>query len=133
MNKLFCKIAAPLSLFFLLSASPVRDRHIRFVPIFSSVTSPTVMSSLTAYIYLVSDLPYYLFPGSSILSILLPIHPSSFVRKCPYHLSLASHAFSRKRPTCDVPLMYSFLISSIIVTPNENRNIFNSDTSIYLH
>ena len=29
-----------------------------------------------------------------------------------------------------VPLMYSFLILSILVTPNENRNIFNSATPI---
>ena len=28
------------------------------------------------------------------------------------------------------PLMYSFLILSILVTPNENHNIFNSATSI---
>ena len=48
----------------------------------------------------------------------------------PYHLSLASRVFSPNFPTCAVPLMYSFLILSILVTPNENRNIFNSATSI---
>ena len=34
--------------------------------------------------------------------------------------------FSPNRPTCAVPLMYSFLILSILVPPNENRYIFNS-------
>ena len=75
-------------------------------------------------------LPRFLFPGSSIISILLPIYPSSFLRRCPYHLNLASRVFSPNHPTCAVPLMYSFLILSILVTPNENRNIFNSATSI---
>ena len=72
----------------------------------------------------------FLFPGCSILSMLLPIHPSSFLRTCPYHLSLASRVFSPNRPTCAVPLMYSFLILSILVTPNENRNIFHCVTSM---
>ena len=30
----------------------------------------------------------FLFPGSSILTTLLPIYPSSFLRTCPNHLSL---------------------------------------------
>ena len=78
----------------------------------------------------VTTLMRFLFPGNSILSILLPIYPSSFLRRCPYHLSLASRVFSPNFPTCAVPLIYSFLILSILVTPNENRNIFNSATSI---
>ena len=88
------------------------------------------MSSFTTSINLLFGLPRFLFPGNSILSILLPIYPSSFLRRCPYHLSLASRVFSPNFPTCAVPLMYSFLILSILVTPNENRNIFNSATSI---
>ena len=88
------------------------------------------MSSFTTSINLLFGLPRFLFPGNSILSILLPIYPSSFLRRCPYHLSLASRVFSLNFPTCAVPLMYSFLILSILVTPNENRNIFNSATSI---
>ena len=96
----------------------------------SSVTSTSAMSSFTTSINLLFGLPHFLFPGNSILSILLPIYPSSFLRRCPYHLSLASRVFSPNFPTCAVPLMYSFLILSILVTPNENRNIFNSATSI---
>ena len=96
----------------------------------SSFTSTSAMSSFTTSINLLFGLPRFLFPGNSIFSILLPIYPSSFLSTCPYHLSLASRVFSPNRPTCAVPLMYSFLILSILVTPNENRNIFNSATSI---
>ena len=96
----------------------------------SSVTSTSAMSSFTTSINLLFGLPRFLFPGNSILSILLPIYPSSFLRRCPYHLSLASRVFSPNFPTCAVPLMYSFLILSILVTPNENCNFFNSATSI---
>ena len=96
----------------------------------SSVTSTSAMSSFTTSINLLFGLPGFLFPGNSILGILLPIYPSPFLRRCPYHLSLASRVFSPNFPTCAVPLMYSFLILSILVTPNENRNIFNSATSI---
>ena len=96
----------------------------------SSVTSTSAMSSFTTSINLLFGLPRFLFPGNSILSILLPIYPSSFLRRCPYHLSLASRVFSPNFPTCAVPLMYSFLILSILATPNENRNIFNSAISV---
>ena len=96
----------------------------------SSFTLTSAMSSFTTSINLLFGLPRFLFPGNSIFSILLPIYPSSFLSTCPYHLSLASRVFSPNRPTCAVPLMYSFLILSILVTPNENRNIFNSATSI---
>ena len=96
----------------------------------SSVTSTSAMSSFTTSINLLFGLPRFLFPGNSILSILLPIYPSSFLLRCPYHLSLASRVFSQNFPTCAVPLMYSFLILSIRVTPNANHNIFNSATSI---
>ena len=96
----------------------------------SSVTSTSAMSSFTTSINLLFGLSRFLFPGNSILSILLPIYPSSFLRRCPYHLSLASRFFSQNFPTSAVPLMYSFLILSIRVTPNENHNIFNSATSI---
>ena len=96
----------------------------------SSVTSTSAMSSFTTSIHLLFGLPRFLFPGNSIISILLQIYPSSFLRRYPYHISLASRVYSPNFPTCAVPLMYSFLILSILVTPNENRNIFNSATSI---
>ena len=117
---------------FSYQGSPQRIFFLQFLlsTVSSSVTSTSAMSSFTTSINLLFGLPRFLFPGNSILSILLPIYPSSFLRRCPYHLSLASRVFSPNFPTCAVPLMYSFLILSILVTPNENRNIFNSATSI---
>ena len=86
------------------------------------------MSSLTASTNRLLGLSRFFFPGSSTLSILLPIYPSSFPRTSSNHLSLASRVFSPNRPTCAgaVPLMYSFLILSVRVTPNDKRNIFNT-------
>ena len=52
------------------------------------------------------------------------MYSSCFIRTCLYQLSLASRVFSPNRPTCSVPLMYSVLILSVIVTPSENHNIF---------
>ena len=112
--------------------SPQRIFHLQLLlsSVSSSVTSTSAMSSFTTSINLLFGLPRFLFPGNSILSTLLPAYPSPFLSTCPYHLSLASRVFSPNRPTCAVPLMYSFLILSILVTPNENRNIFNFATSI---
>ena len=45
--------------------------------------------SLSASINLLLGLSHFFFPGSTILSILLPIYPSSFLHSCPNHLSLA--------------------------------------------
>ncbi|KAF7688101.1 hypothetical protein HF521_014107, partial [Silurus meridionalis] len=89
----------------------------------------TCMSSLTTSINLLLGLPLFLFPGGSILSILLPIHPMSLLCTCPNHLNLASLTLSPKRPTCAVPLINSFLILPILITPKENLNIFSSATS----
>ena len=92
--------------------SPQRIFHLQLFlsSVSSSDTSTSALSSFTTSINLLLDLPRFLFHGNSILSILLPIYPSSFLRTCPYHLSLASRVFSPNRPTCAVPLMYSFLI-----------------------
>ena len=121
----------------LLSAFPIRGRHsgFSFYCCFYQLypppsLQPSAMSSFTTSINLLFGLPGFLFPGNSILGILFSIYPSPFLRRWPYHLSLASRVFSPNFPTCAVPLMYSFLILSILVTPNENRNIFNSATSI---
>ena len=53
-----------------------------FVPIFCQ-PHPCPLST---HQYSLVGLPRFLFPGISILSILLPIHSSSFLRTCPYHL-----------------------------------------------
>ena len=65
-----------------------------------------LLRHFTTSINLPFGLPRFLFPGNSILSILIPIYPSSFLRRCPYHLNLACRVFSPKLPTCAVPLMY---------------------------
>ena len=49
---------------------------------------------------------------------------------CLYHLSLPSLIFIPNRSTLAVPLMYSFLILSFLVTFIANLNIFISATSI---
>ena len=49
---------------------------------------------------------------------------------CPYHLSLPSLIFIPNHSTLTVPLMYSFLILSFLVTPIANLNIFIYATSI---
>ena len=120
----------------LLSASPVKGRHGGFqISICSYLLHPPpslqpLPRPLTASINLLLGLPHFLFPGSSILSIVLQIYPTYFLLTCPNHLSLASRVFSPNRPICAVPLMYSFLILYILVTPNENRNIFNCPVSL---
>ena len=48
----------------------------------------------------------------------------------PYHLILPSLIFILNRSTLTVPLIYSFLILSFLVTPIANLNIFISTTSI---
>ena len=78
------------------------------VPIFYILLRHFSHVSLIAPINLLLGLPHFLFPGT-ILSTLLPTYSASFLRTCPNHLSPASHVSSRNRPTCAVPLMYSFL------------------------
>ncbi|KAF7708794.1 hypothetical protein HF521_017851, partial [Silurus meridionalis] len=96
----------------------------------SSFNPTTCMSFLTTSKNLLLVLPLFLLPGGSILSILLPIYPMSLLCTCPNHLNLTSLTLSPKRPTCTVPLINSFLILSILITPN-NLNIFSSATSSF--
>ena len=115
-----CKTILPSSSFgFSHQGSPQRIFFLQFLlsTVSSSVTSTSAMSSFTTSINLLFGLPRFLFPGNSILSILLPIYPSSFLRRCPYHLNLGSRVISPNRTTCAVHLMYSFTILSILVTP----------------
>ena len=74
----------------LLSAFPIRGRHSRF-----SISScsyllyhppslqpqPCPLSPHPLNSFLLFGLPCFLFPGNSILSIILPIYPSSFLRR----------------------------------------------------
>ena len=64
---------------------------------------------------------FYAFPVSSFLTVPSSAsfsqytHHLSSVGTCPNHLCLVSRVFPPNRPTCDAPLMYSFLIVYIRV------------------
>uniref|UniRef100_A0A3P8WWC6 Protease associated domain containing 1 n=1 Tax=Cynoglossus semilaevis TaxID=244447 RepID=A0A3P8WWC6_CYNSE len=122
-------LLSALSLFFSGFAQHIIDFHLSLFSAFSTLTPTICMSSLTTSIYLLFGLPLFLLPGSSISNILLPMYPLSLLCTCPNHLNLASLAFSPNLPVCVVPLMTSFLILSILVTPKENLSIFISSTS----
>ena len=62
-------------------------------------------------------LPLFLFPGNSISITLLFTYSWSLLMTCLYHLSLPSLIFIPNCSTLTVPLMYSFLILSFLVTP----------------
>ena len=74
-------------------------------------------------------LPLLLFPGTSIPITLFPTYSSSLLETCPYHFNLLSCTFLDISPTFVVPLILSFLILSILVTPLIHFNILISATS----
>ena len=74
-------------------------------------------------------LPLLLFPGTSIVTTILPTYSSSLLNTCPYHFNLLSCTFLDISPTFVVPLILSFLILSILVTPLIHLNILISATS----
>ncbi|XP_068182162.1 mitogen-activated protein kinase kinase kinase kinase 4 isoform X5 [Antennarius striatus] len=111
------------------SPQQINSIHLTLSSASSSLTPATSMSSFITSINLLFGLPLGLLPGSSKLSILLPIYSLSLLWTCPNHLSLASLTLSPKPLTFAVPLMYSFLILSILVTPRENLSIFICATS----
>ena len=113
-----------IKLFFPL-ASPVKgchswfsiDLHLLDCLLYTPSLSPQQMSSLTTSIHLLLGIP--------VLSFLVPPSSASFSQYI-HHLSSIGptyifkppqsclSCFLSNRPTCAVPLMYSFLISSII-------------------
>ena len=76
----------------------------------------------------IHEYPLWVLSVTHIVSILPLIYPLSVHSTCPNHLNLASLTLHPKRPTYAVPLMCSFLILSILVTPKENLNSFKSAT-----
>ena len=74
-------------------------------------------------------LPLLLFPGTSIPVTLLPMYSSSLLETCPYHFNLLSCTFLDISLTSVFPLILSFLILSILVTPLIHFNILISATS----
>ena len=71
-------------------------------------------------------LPLLLFPGTSIPITLFPTYSSSLLETCLYHFNLLSCTFLDISHTFVVPLILSFPILSILVTP---LNILISATS----
>ena len=71
-----------LNFYLFLVASPVSDRHSRLSICRCSyrLHPPPSLQPLPCPFSLLSGLPRFIFPGCSILSILLPIYPSSFPR-----------------------------------------------------
>ena len=74
-------------------------------------------------------LPLLLFPGTSIPITLFPTYSSSLLETCPYHFNLLSCTFLDISPTFVVPLILSFLILFILVTPLIHLNIPPHPTS----
>ena len=72
---------------------------------------------------LLFGLSLFHFPGNSISITLLPTYSWSLLMSCPYHLNLISLIFIPNHFTLTVPLMYSFLILSFLVTPLANLKI----------
>ena len=73
------------------------------------------------------------------VSSFLAVPPSASLSQYTYHISSVHVQTTSVLPLVfslqtvpPVPGMFSFLILSILVTPNENRNIFNSDISVVL-
>ena len=95
-----------------------------------SLAPTSLIFSFTTFRNFTFGLPLFLFPGDSISITLLPTYSWSLLMTCPYHLSLLSLIFILNCSTLTVPLMYSFLILSFLVTPIANLNIFISATSI---
>ena len=94
------------------------------------LTPTFFVSSFTTSRNFLFGLPLFFFSGNSISIIFLPTYFWSLLVTCPYHLSLPSLIFIPNYFTLTVPLMYSFLILSFLVTPIANLNIFISPTSI---
>ena len=107
----------------------------------SYVTSATAMSSLIASIdpYLIIGLPRFLFRGSSIISIIIPIYPLPFLGTCPDHPRLASRVISTNRhkrlPSLlcilNSPLLIEYLIATQMTT--DATELLISDNGLIVH
>ena len=91
--------------------------HLTLSSASSSLTPTKFTSSFTSAINLLFGPALDLLPGSSNPIIFLQIYPLSLLCTCLNHHGLAALTFSPKCLTCAVCLMYSFLILSILVSP----------------
>ena len=83
----------------------------------------SLRSSFTQSAHLFFGLPL-LLPCTSMPITLFPAY-SSLLITCPYHRILCSWTFFEISPTFVLPLIFSFLILSNLVTPHVHRNVFS--------
>ena len=115
--------------FYVGSMCLVRRLHLDRSCASSSDNPLSDKSFLMLSIHLRFGLPLLLFAGISIPNTLFPTYSSSLLETCPYHFNLLSCTFLDISPTFVVPLILSFLILSILVTPLIHLNILISATS----
>ena len=81
--------------------------------------------------HLVFGRSLFLFPGISALKTFLSMCSPSLIVTCPYQFNIFSDIFLEACATLVVPLMCSFLILSLHVTPTIHRSILILVTSIH--
>ena len=91
--------------------------HSALFVVLSSFNPASVISLLHAYFHLRFGRPLLLFPGMSTSNILLTMCSSFIVLTWPYHFSHFSVIFLDAWTTLVDPLMCSFQILSLLVTP----------------
>ena len=103
--------------------------HAALFVVLSSFSPTSVMSLLHASFHLRFGRPLLLFPGISTSNILLTMCSSFILLTWPYHFSRFSVIFLDACTTPVVPLMCSFRILSLLVTPHIHLSILISFTS----
>ena len=103
--------------------------HAALFVVLSSFSPTSVMSLLHASFHLRFGRPLLLFPGISTSNILLTMCSSFILVTWPYHFSRFSVIFLDTCTTPVVPLMCSFRILSLLVTPHIHLSILISFTS----
>ena len=102
-------------------------------PLFDALSSlnpaSVIIYLLHASVHLRFGRPLLLFPGMSTSSILLTMCPSFILLTWPYHFSGFSVTFLDACTTLAVPIMCSFRILSLLVTPHIHLSILISFTS----
>ena len=97
--------------------------HAAMFVFLSSFRPTSAMSLLHASFHLRCGRPLLLFPGMSTFSILLTMCSSCILLTWPYHFSLFSVVFLEAFTTLVVPLMCSFRILSLLVSPHIHLSI----------
>ena len=97
--------------------------HAALFVVLSSFIPTYAMSLLHASFHLKFGRPLLRFPGMSTTSILLTMCSSFILLTWPYHFSRFSILFLESCTTLVVPLMCSFRILSLLVTPHIHLSI----------